>query len=95
MEGGKVHKSEADILDYVHRYYQELYRNGPEVELNQIGKEFCLQSVPLVVTEEMNELLCTPFDALEVERAMREVPKHKAPGHDAIPRSCFTKCGTW
>lgn len=79
MEGGKSLKKEEEIMEYVERYYQDLYINDDEE-----GRKYCMSSVPRVVTDKINAQLTAPFDIFEVEKAMKEVPKHKAVGHDSI-----------
>lgn len=90
MDGGRLLKTEHEILTYVQNYYHKLYTNDQEVEDNVYGWSLCLLSVPTVVTE--NIRLISPFDELEVGRAIKEVPKHKRRVMTLSRQNCFMKC---
>jgi len=39
------------------QYYTDLYERDEEVDANSIARERCLQSIPLVITQEQNSQL--------------------------------------
>lgn len=55
------------------------------MENNVEGRRKCLNSVPYIVTEEMNKNLTSEILEKEVEMAVKDLPNNKTPGLDSIP----------
>jgi hypothetical protein len=52
----------------------------------------CWKSVPGMVTGDANDGLVNSLSVEEVSKAIRALPKGKAPGHDGIPMEFFHEC---
>jgi hypothetical protein len=52
----------------------------------------CWQNVPGMVTGDANDGLVSSLSVEEVGKAIRALPKGKAPGHDSIPMEFFHEC---
>ena len=67
---------ESVVLDYFNTIFRS---NGP------IDTAPITTAVRPVVTTQMNEYLCQPFQADEVHKALKQMHPNKSPGLDGIP----------
>ena len=68
------------IADSFLKYFSELFTSSKPDPL--VGE---LESIPQVVTTEMNTILTSDFQAWEVEVALKQMAPLKAPGPDGMP----------
>ena len=87
--GDKLLTSQAELEEHILRYYEQLYTQDNEVELNQEAREDCFQYIKQTVTKEHNTELLRPLTLDEVTEAMKQLPAGKAPGVDSIPSEFY------
>ena len=61
-------------------FYQQLFTSS-----NSSGFETVLESIPKLVTDEMNDLLIVDFTSKEIETALKQMAPLKSPGPDGMP----------
>ncbi len=89
-ESGSI-TGQVDLTHHVTNFYARLYTSeasNPDVVEAQ---EMCWQSVPINVSVDVNASLTSRISIEEVRKAIRALPKGKAPGHDNIPMEFFHK----
>ncbi|KAG0623633.1 hypothetical protein M758_3G189600 [Ceratodon purpureus] len=86
QDGDRLLTEEKDIFAYIHGYYKDLYSNDSAVEANLAGRARCLQSVPRLISHDINETLTSPIRMEEVLTALKEMPTDNAPGFDSVPK---------
>jgi len=67
-------------------FYKELYTSEGTVHMERV-----LDTVPIKVTPEMNDLLIAPFTEKEVKEALFQMFPTKAPGPDGLPAHFFQR----
>jgi exonuclease III len=89
-EEGETLQSHADLETHLVGYFQDLLTEplpDRSEAINQITK-----CVPALVTQEQNEALLRPFTIEEVDQALLDTPKCKAPGPDGFTSDFFHYC---
>ncbi len=81
-----------DLAHYVTSFYTRLYTSDADSPDTSAAQELCWQSVPNRVSVDANEDLISSLSVEEVAKAIRALPKGKAPGHDGIPMEFFHEC---
>jgi hypothetical protein len=81
-----------DLAHYVTSFYTRLYTSDADSPDTSAAQELCWQSVPSRVSADTNEGLICSLSVEEVVKAIRALPKGKAPGHDGIPMEFFQEC---
>ena len=61
-------------------YYNQLFTSSNPIELTAK-----IDSIPRVVTEEMNGILTSEFQTWEIDNALKQMAPLKAPGPDGMP----------
>ena len=85
---GLWEESEEGKKVVISNYFYNLFRSsGPAGRTQHL-----LGAVEPLVTGEMNEQLCKPFSADEVEKALNSIGDLKAPGPDGLPAIFCKKC---
>lgn len=87
--GDRILTSPSDLEAHILNFYEQLYANDEEVELNVAALEDCFQFIRQTVTEEHNVDLLRPLTLEEVTEAMKHLPSGKAPGVDTIPSKFY------
>jgi hypothetical protein len=85
-EDDSIATDEIELGDMATKFYRELY-TSEEVQ----GMDEVLASVPVKVSELMNNMLDAPFDPVEVKTALFEMYPTKAPGPDGFPAHFFQR----
>lgn len=83
---------QKDLSHYVTNFYTRLYTSEVDSADTVAAQELCWQSVPSRVSAEENMGLVSSLSTEEVIKAIRALPKGKAPGHDDIPMEFFHEC---
>jgi exonuclease III len=89
-EEGETLHSHADLETHLVDYFQDLLTEpipDRSEAINQITR-----CVPTLVTKEQNEALLRPFTIEEVDQALQDTPKCKAPGPDGFTSDFFHYC---
>jgi len=81
-----------NLAHYVTSFYTRLYTSDADSPDTSAAQELCWQSVPSRVSADINEGLICSLSVEEVVKAIRALPKGKAPGHDGIPMEFFQEC---
>jgi len=81
-----------DLAHYVTSFYTRFYTSDADSPDTSMAQELCWQSVPSRVSVDANKALVCSFSVEEVAKAIRALPKGKAPGHDGIPMEFFHEC---
>ena len=89
MNEDRLISSQAELETHILRFYQQLYQLDEHVENNTAARDECFQFVKQTVTEEQNAKLLKPLTVEEVAEALKQLPKGKAPGIDAIPTEFY------
>jgi hypothetical protein len=84
--------SQHDLAHYVTSFYTRLYTSDADSRDTSSAQELCWQSIPSRVSVDANEGLVGSLSVEEVAKAIRALPKGKAPGHDSIPMEFFHEC---
>jgi hypothetical protein len=80
--------SESTNIDEMHEMTVEFYHNLFQSE-GTCNMNLVLDHIPRKVTDEMNHLLSSPFDEIEVKNALFQMFPTKAPGPDGFPAHFF------
>lgn len=83
---------QQDLTHYVTNFYSRLYTSDVGALGTAKAQEHCWQSVSIKVTGDVNANMTSSLSLEEVRRAIRALPKDKAPGHDGIPMEFFHEC---
>jgi hypothetical protein len=83
---------QQDLSHYVTSFYTRLYTSEANSSNTVAAQELCWQSVPGRVSVDDNEGLVSSLSMDEVVKAIRALPKGKAPSHDGIPMEFFHEC---
>ncbi|KAL2608864.1 hypothetical protein R1flu_027437 [Riccia fluitans] len=84
-EDGRKLRDEDVIMERVHSYYLELYKQ-PTISLaDRRQQEETLTLVDTLVSEEENNRLAETPGADELEETIKSLPAGKAPGEDGLP----------
>ncbi|KAL2649851.1 hypothetical protein R1flu_017979 [Riccia fluitans] len=78
-------RDEEKILEYVYRYYVELYAQPKISQEDKREQENTLTLVDQLVSEEDNLRLMEVPGAIELSDTMKRLPLGKSPGEDALP----------
>lgn len=68
------------MVDTIVDFYQELFTTS-----NPTNFEEVTNTIPLLVTQEMNDMLLAKFKMEDVESALRQMAPLKASGPDGMP----------
>lgn len=68
------------MVDTIVDFYQELFTTS-----NPTNFEEVTNTIPLLVTQEMNDMLLAKFKMEDVESALRQMAPLKAPRPDGMP----------
>ncbi|KAK6125283.1 hypothetical protein DH2020_040972 [Rehmannia glutinosa] len=79
---------QEEMVDIITEYFHDIFMTqNPSTEaIEEIAK-----CVECKVNEEMNEILCKPFTAREVRKALFDIQLDKAPGPDGMPSLFYQK----
>ncbi len=83
---------QQDLTHYVTSFYARLYTSDAGSPGTAEAQDSCWQNVPCIVIDDANADLVNSLSLEEVGRAIRALPKGKAPGHDGIPMEFFHEC---
>ncbi|CAK9198441.1 unnamed protein product [Sphagnum troendelagicum] len=83
---------QQDLIHYVTSFYARLYKLDTRTLGTAKAQDLCWQSVPGMVSGDANASLISSLSLEKVGRAIRALPKGKAPGHDSIPMEFFHEC---
>eukprot|EP00253_Pinus_taeda_P021027 PITA_21027 len=86
QEGVKVEEHEK-IEEILLNHFQQVHQEQAMDRQRAIGK--ITSNIPKLVTEEHNELLMSPIQAQEVDKAMTQLKEGKAPGPDGFTTKFF------
>jgi exonuclease III len=89
-DAGDTLHSHADLETHLVDYFQDLLTEPIGDRQAAINK--VTQNIPLLVTQEQNDALLRPFTLEEVDQAMQDTPKCKAPGPDGFTSDFFHSC---
>jgi exonuclease III len=89
-EEGETLHSHADLEAHLVDYFQDLLTE-PLSDRSEAIKQIT-KCVPALVTREQNEALLRPFTIEEVDQALQDTPKCKAPGPDGFTSDFFHYC---
>ncbi|KAL3685968.1 hypothetical protein R1sor_003990 [Riccia sorocarpa] len=81
---GVAINEEDDILEEIHRYYQELYHQPRITREVADERRRALQLIRRTVTEEQNLNLEILPEAQEIDTIVEDMKKNKAPGEDGL-----------
>ncbi|XP_071939813.1 uncharacterized protein [Coffea arabica] len=76
--------SEQEVANEIQGYFQELFTSSNPQQI-----ESTLRDIPLVITDQMNEMLVRPVSELEVRNAVFSLQPNKAPGPDGMTAAFF------
>jgi hypothetical protein len=88
-EGETIH-SHADMEKTLIKHFQDLLTEPIQDRQEAIQK--ITRHVPALVTQEQNAALLRPFTIEEVDQALQDTPKCKAPGPDGFTSDFFHYC---
>jgi exonuclease III len=89
-EEGETLHSHADLETNLVEYFQDLLTEPITDRHEAINK--ITRHVPTLVTQEQNAALLRPFTIEEVDQALQDTPKCKAPGPDGFTSDFFHYC---
>jgi hypothetical protein len=89
-EEGETLHSHADMETNLVEYFQDLLTEPIPDRREAINK--ITWHVPALVTQEQNATLLRPFTIEEVDQALQDTPKCKAPGPDGFTSNFFHYC---
>jgi hypothetical protein len=89
-EEGETLHSHADLENHLVDYFQDLLTEPIPDRSEAISQ--ITRHVPTLVTQEQNEALLRPFTIEEVDQALQDTPKCKAPGPDGFTSDFFHYC---
>ena len=81
-EQNKTLKTNHDILEECHKYYQNSYKKQNNCNLTQ---QELLQNIPKLVTTNQNDQLTKTIQKNELKQAIEQTENDKSPGIDRIP----------
>jgi hypothetical protein len=85
-DDGRIVEGEEDLRTFIARYYQDLFTSSAGTREAEL-----LESVPSVVTPEMNSFLRKPFNFVEIKAALNSMGDLKSPGPDGMPSTFFKR----
>jgi hypothetical protein len=80
---------QSDLTLYVTSSYANLYSSDALASGTVEVQAECWKSVPVKVTQAMNERLTRDLSFKDVIDTIKALPKGKAPGHDGVPMEFF------
>ena len=80
-EQNKILKTNHDILEESHKYYQNPYKKQNNCNLTQ---QELLQNIPKLVTTNQNDQLTKTIQKNELKQAIEQTENDKSPGKDGI-----------
>jgi hypothetical protein len=89
-EAGETITSHADMENTLIDYFQNLLSEPLQDRREAIHK--ITRHVPSLVTQEQNSMLLRPITIEEVDEALQQTPKNKAPGPDGFTSDFFHHC---
>jgi len=89
-EEGETLHSHADLETNLVEYFQDLLTEPNPDRHEAINK--ITRHVPSLVTQEQNPALLRPFTIEEVDQALQDTPKCKAPSPDGFTSDFFHYC---
>ena len=90
-EDGMV-RGKAEVQEEIHRYFSDLYRADPPVDLEHPDCRKFLDSVKHKQLQGAEyEILNEPITALEIEEALKRAPEAKSPGIDSLSNEMLLK----
>ena len=92
-EDRSIAESQEDLDTTLNSYFSKLLQE-PERDREEDQREV-LSHIPKIITEDHNQILRTAIEMVEVENAVKQMAKDKAPGLDGFTTNFFHPGQDW
>ena len=87
--GGIFKTSPIDLAEHVQKFYTKLYRCD---QTNPLEQNFFLNNLKAGLSDQQKEHLQNDLSVFEIETAISQMAKGKAPGPDGLSVEFYTQC---
>ena len=88
-DGGISKTTPIDLAEHVQRFYTKLYSCD---QINPLEQNFFLNNLDVGLSDQQKEHLQNDLSDLEIETAISQMAKGKAPGPDGLSVEFYTRC---
>ena len=88
-DGGISKTTPIDLAEHVQRFYTKLYRCD---QINPLEQNFFLNNLDVGLSDQQKEHLQNDLNDFEIETAISQMAKGKAPGPDGLSVEFYTRC---
>ena len=88
-DGGISKTTPIDLTEHVQRFYRKLYSCD---QTNPLEQNFFLNNLKAGLSDQQKEHLQTDLGKFEIETAISQMAKGKAPGPDGLSVEFYTRC---
>ena len=88
-DGGISKTTPIDLAEHVQRFYTKLYSCD---QINFVEQNFFLNNLDVGLSDQQKEHLQNDLSDFEIETAISQMAKDKAPGPDGLSVEFYTRC---
>ena len=88
-DGGISKTAPIDLAEHVQRFYTKLYRCD---QINLLEQNFFLNNLKAGLSDQQKEHPQNDLSNFEIETAISQMAKGKAPGHDGMSVEFYIQC---